>query len=849
MTTQNNINAQLAALAGELYHDPLEFVMRSYPWAHDKAIQKVKMRPLMQKRFGVEYGPEQWQIEVLEEWGEHIRNVKFNGVDAVSPFRCAVVSGHGVGKGSNFNDLLPTPNAGLKKAKDIKAGDYLFGEDGSRVKVRATKKWKNIPFYRVKFNDNSSVDVSSGHLWKVKGRQQRRNNLGWIVMETEEIVRKGVLRSNGKNMCRQWEIPIQGAVDYPKRNHPIDPYLYAVWLGDGDKTGSSLAITNPDMDVWHNIKEEYSPEHSGRTRPSGRSYHRTVYGMKREMVEAGLWGCTTYTASVRRDYIESADRLSVLQGLLDCEGWVEASGGVGFCSTSGQLTRDVVEIARSLGLMAREPHFHKNDYAGYWRTHITWDGKTQLFRVRRKMNRLKKAEGRYQKRFITAIEPIENSNCICFEVEGGLYLTRDYHVTHNSTLTSWIIQFIMATRPYSMGRVTATTFTQAKVSTWARLAFWHQRFVFKNWFIMTSSSQLQYYHKDFGETWRVDGIPSDENRSEAFQGQHAAGATSFYINDEGSGIPDIIYEVQAGGLVTGEPAQFIFSNPTKNTGYLRDIYRRHARGGAKQWKLWQINSEKVKITNKEFIKTVEEEYGRDSNQFRIRVLGEFPSQSSRQLIPESLIEAAQNKHLLDEDYKDMPVILSCDPAWEGDDELVISMRQGLFFQVLYTEEKSPNHIRVAQRLERYQREYKAKNVFIDQGWGVGIHSYGVEKGLVGWRMVSFAEKPINPQAYVNKRAEMYDKILKWLQDGGVLPNDYKLYQDLASVETVPRPDGKLQIESKNDMKKRNLKSPDRGDSLALTLADRVGFESESTREYLIEPDICDGMDYNPLENF
>jgi len=65
---------------------------------------------------------------------------------------------------------------------------------------------------------------------------------------------------------------------------------------------------------------------------------------------------------------------------------------------------------------------------------------------------------------------------------------------------------------------------------------------------------------------------------------------------------------------------------------------------------------------------------------------------------------------------------------------------------------------------------------------------------------------------------MWREARDWLKAGGVIPNDPVLHRDLIGPETVPRLDGKIQLESKKDMKKRSLPSPGRGDSLALSFA-------------------------------
>lgn len=63
--------------------------------------------------------------------------------------------------------------------------------------------------------------------------------------------------------------------------------------------------------------------------------------------------------------------------------------------------------------------------------------------------------------------------------------------------------------------------------------------------------------------------------------------------------------------------------------------------------------------------------------------------------------------------------MTCDPAWEGDDELVIGLRQGLAFRILHRMAKNDNDLVVAQILARYEDEEQADAVFVDAGYGTG----------------------------------------------------------------------------------------------------------------------------------
>ena len=182
---------------------------------------------------------------------------------------------------------------------------------------------------------------------------------------------------------------------------------------------------------------------------------------------------------------------------------------------------------------------------------------------------------------------------------------------------------------------------------------------------------------------------------------------------------------------------------------------------------------------------------------------------------------ARNVHLRPEQYNFAPVIIGVDPAWTGDDSLEIMLRQGLYSKSLLTIPRNDNDVHVANIISRLEDEYRADAVFIDAGYGTGIKSAGDVMGR-SWRLIWFSGKAINP-GYYNKRAEMWGTMKQWLKAGGAIdPADEGLYQDIIGPETVARLDGKILLESKEDMKDRGLPSPNRGDALALTFAEPVG---------------------------
>jgi len=256
-----------------------------------------------------------------------------------------------------------------------------------------------------------------------------------------------------------------------------------------------------------------------------------------------------------------------------------------------------------------------------------------------------------------------------------------------------------------------------------------------------------------------------------------------------------------------------FGNPTRNTGRFRECFSRFRL----RWLTRQIDSRDCRLANKKKIEQWIEDYGLDSDFVKVRVRGLFPSMSVMQFISTEDVDKAFGRSIRPEQYEFAPKILTCDPAWEGDDELVIGMRQGLVFKILKTIAKNDNDIQVATLLASLEDQHKADAVFLDAGFGTGIVSAGKVMGRNHWRLVWFAEKALDGGC-LNKRAEMWKLMRDWLKEGGCIPDDKVLYQDLIGPEIVPRMDGKVQLEAKKDMKARNLPSPNRADALALSFA-------------------------------
>lgn len=390
------------------------------------------------------------------------------------------------------------------------------------------------------------------------------------------------------------------------------------------------------------------------------------------------------------------------------------------------------------------------------------------------------------------------------------------HGIGKSALVSWIIKWIMDTRPHAKGTVTSNTSDQLKTKTWAELAKWHNMSITRDIFeITTSKGNLTFFHKQHKSTWRADGQTCREENSESFAGQHNVGSTSFYIFDEASAVPDKIYEVANGGLTDGEPMWFLFGNPTRNEGWFRRTFGNLAH----RWRTWQIDSRKVRGTNKELLQEWVDDHGEDSDFVRVRVRGMFPRASDMQFIGTDTVAEAMRR----EEVYGMQDALVCgvDVARGGADSNVVYFRRGMDARsippIIISGEVTRDTMRFVTKLTDLFKEHRPDAIFVD-ATGVG-GSLADRLRQLNYNVfdVHFGGESPDPMIK-NMAAFMWSKMRDALRSGLAIIDDPRLEQQLTQRDYTDNEKGQLVLESKKDLKKRGIESPDIADALALTYA-------------------------------
>lgn len=199
--------------------------------------------------------------------------------------------------------------------------------------------------------------------------------------------------------------------------------------------------------------------------------------------------------------------------------------------------------------------------------------------------------------------------------------------------------------------------------------------------------------------------------------------------------------------------------------------------------------------------------------FRREMLCDFSAAGDDQLISLADAENAAQRVLLPQSYSFAPKIIGVDPARFGDDRSVIQRRQGLcaFHPKAY---RGIDNMALADKVAREIDDWQPDAVFVDAGNGGGVID---RLRQLGYDIieVNFGGKPASPR-FLNKRAEIWWELRDWIVGGGMIPNLVSLKQDLATPTYSFDNADRIVLESKDDIKKRGLPSPDLGDALALT---------------------------------
>lgn len=327
---------------------------------------------------------------------------------------------------------------------------------------------------------------------------------------------------------------------------------------------------------------------------------------------------------------------------------------------------------------------------------------------------------------------------------------------------------------------------------------------------------------ELGDEWFAIGLST--NQPERFQGHHADHL--LLVVDEASGVDEAIFEA-AEGFMTAEGAKsLLLGNPTQLGGQ----FHRSFTTEAKRWNMIHISvydtpnftGEKVpaevarSLPTKAWLDDLIETYGKTSQFFQVRALGEFSTTSEETVIPLGVVIDAQACSLPADSMYD-EVAIGCDVARFGSDETVIAERVGQRIRILEHYVGKPT-THTAARVQHWAQQHPRPHVRIavdDTGVGGGVTD---QLRGAGWDVVAFnaGDKAFNPLKYRNRRSELWFALADQLP-GLDLDSDQQLLADLTAPKYGYDDGMRRVVERKAETKKRLGRSPDRADAVMLTL--------------------------------
>ena len=391
---------------------------------------------------------------------------------------------------------------------------------------------------------------------------------------------------------------------------------------------------------------------------------------------------------------------------------------------------------------------------------------------------------------------------------------RSGHGVGKSTVVSWIMLHHQLLRLPQKTVVTAPTSAQLFDALFAELKTWILRLP-KPLQMLLDVKQDRVTLRHAPDESFISARTSRAEQPEALQGVHSEHV--LLVADEASGIPEKVFEAAAGSMSGEHATTILLGNPVRGSGFFYDTHHRLSN----TWKTLRVSCYDSPRVSQAFIDDMAARYGEESNAFRIRVLGEFPLTDDDTVISLELVEAAVRRDV--EQNPSAPIVWGVDVARFGGDSNALAKRQANVLLEPVQTWKGRDLMQTTGMIKAAWDTCEVRDrpieILVDSiGLGAGVTDRLRELGLPA-RGVNVAESPAMGETYANLRAELWFKARQWLSARDCsLPEDEELRANLVTPKYRFTSNGKLQVESKDDMRKRGLPSPDAADAFILTLA-------------------------------
>lgn len=821
----------------EYYDDPLGFTLFAFPWGEPGQLEQYD-------------GPEPEQRQFLDWLGKEIRARRFDGKNAVPAIRGGISSGHGIGKGALTGMLVAFIMSTRPHAKGVvtaNTGPQLQDKTWAQI-TRWVKLCKTAHWFEI----NTSIMYRKGHreTWKCSPQtcaeenseafagQHNLNSTSFYIndedclsADTDVLTRRGWVKVGQLTPADECV-----TMDQQSGVSEYQPVIALHWakregtmLECVGRNGSWRVTQNHKM--WAQRRNPRAGTHGPwRLIPAKdlNASDRMTRSIDWQMPDVEAFTIPAFT-SARKMYPSRTVRMDAWCTFL---GWYFSEGNVVTRrSASSQLehvaigisNRDVADIcmtADALGLSYRvydatatvkTVRFHDRALAEY----LGQFGRTCL--QRRLPGFLRDVSARQMDLFLDA-----------FMAGDGYRKTAKLEILYTSS--PWIADGL---QELCVKAGWGSTITVRKLKGRVSDLGTHTATSTTDGFVVTRSAERSML--SFPKRGRIHEVPySGMVYCPTLPKHHL-----LYTRRNGScvwvgnsNVPTMIHEVQEGGTTDGEPMWFLFGNPTRRAGYFYDAIfgdKRH------RWKGFVFDSEQSRLSNKQQIQEWREDYGEDSDFFRVRVRGLPPNASDAQFIDNQRVLDAQKRQVVV--LGDEPLVAGCDLAWGGSDHNVIRFRRGRDARSIppitvpgqLTRDPGVLTNRLADVLNQRYDGKRISMLFLDSAGIAGaIGSRLRQMGFMNVIEVNFgADSPDPKRRFM--RDHMWAEMKDWLLTGAI-DKHARLEVDLQAPGLRPDNKQRIWLESKEDIKKRGEKSPDHADALALTFALPIAPVSEKEDE-------------------
>lgn len=743
--------------------------------------------------------------------------------------RVSVRSGHGVGKFFQVNQPIITPN-GQKVIGDIHVGDTVYDMHGLPTRVTGVFPQGEQPLYRMTFSDGTHVLTGLPHLWVARQAWEKHRGKGYRTVTTEEIL---------GSLDRRWQIPMCEPVEFPEAALPVDPYLMGYVLGNGSLcTPGVVKVSCFDEGPYERITAAL-PEGYRLSGKDGNYQHIATedYGNMQNAIWAAFMGLGLAHRKSGEKFIPYAylrasveQRVALLQGLMDSDGCISPRKGRSkgyrtvFCTSSSDLRDGMISLVQSLGGTAGYSTDTRRGGADVVTRRDSYQVSVNLphhicpFSVERKaaLHRDWLAGGTKREpiRTVVSIEKEGEGEAVCISVDSPTrtYLCNDFIVTHNTTGLAWAmihtLVFTGECKVICTAPAAGTLFDglMAEVKKWiAELPD------FLKELFDTTTEHVRL--KSMPTACFISARTSSVDKPEALAGIHAPRV--LLVVDEASGVPEAVFKAAAGSMSTANATTVLIGNPTRNSGYFFDTHHKLR----EMWHCMHVSCLGNRNVDPDFIAQIKKQYGEDSNEYRIRVLGEFPRDDGESYLARDSIERAMARTF--EVPDDMPEVWGLDVARTGGDRVALARRKGPVVPdvLAWSGRDLMGTVGVVKAFwDEIPPEQRPVEILVDAiGMGAGVADRLVELGLPAIAVnVSETSGPLGQGARM--RDDLWVRMkLALNEDALALVYDEELANELATPRGEYLSNGRVKIEGKREMRRRGYPSPDKADAVLLTL--------------------------------